>query len=280
MAGFVKLYRELKDTPLWINANSVTRDVMITLMLNACYKETEWNEYGRVIVLHPGQMVLSLNEVTMKCAKGATYKQIRGAMDYLKRAGFLETSRAKKKTLITLTGWEKFQPENEARAESRAESRAECGQDDVHNVGNKSAICGHDEQHNEGELIKEEYKNKENNNIYNITGEEKTESDEAKKKKKKFVRPGVDDVDSFFKENGFDFNTRDQAERFVDYYEANGWTQGKSCKPLKSWKAAARNWARNVRSWNYGSSKTGNSGINSTNEKKRNEENWGDITEL
>ena len=32
------------------------------------------------------------------------------------------------------------------------------------------------------------------------------------------------------------------AERFVDYYTANGWKVGKN--PMKDWKAAVRNWER------------------------------------
>ena len=36
-----------------------------------------------------------------------------------------------------------------------------------------------------------------------------------------------------------------EAEKFFDHYTANGWTQGKN-KPIKDWKAAARNWKRNM----------------------------------
>jgi hypothetical protein len=40
-----------------------------------------------------------------------------------------------------------------------------------------------------------------------------------------------------------------EALKFFDYYTANGWTQGRN-KPLKDWKAAARNWMRNQNKWN------------------------------
>jgi hypothetical protein len=35
-----------------------------------------------------------------------------------------------------------------------------------------------------------------------------------------------------------------EAERFVDFYTANGWKVGKN--PMKDWKAAARNWIKNA----------------------------------
>lgn len=51
---------------------------------------------------------------------------------------------------------------------------------------------------------------------------------------------GLEEVLEAFKEVG-----ADEAEgmAFFDYYEANGWTQGRN-KPIKDWKAAARGWIR------------------------------------
>ena len=50
----------------------------------------------------------------------------------------------------------------------------------------------------------------------------------------------LEEVIGAFKEVGAE---ESDAMAFFDYYEANGWTQGKN-KPIKDWKAAARGWIR------------------------------------
>ena len=61
----------------------------------------------------------------------------------------------------------------------------------------------------------------------------------AQKKPTRFTPPSVEDVSQYCKERGNNVN----AERFVDYYTANGWKVGKN--PMKDWKAAVRTWERN-----------------------------------
>lgn len=53
------------------------------------------------------------------------------------------------------------------------------------------------------------------------------------------------EVEAYFRENG---STNAEASKFSDYYAANGWTQGRG-KPIKDWRAAARNWMRNERNF-------------------------------
>jgi len=53
-------------------------------------------------------------------------------------------------------------------------------------------------------------------------------------------RPNLEEVVAAFTEIG----ASQHAAEFFDYYEANGWTQGKAGKPIKNWKAAARGWIR------------------------------------
>lgn len=60
-------------------------------------------------------------------------------------------------------------------------------------------------------------------------------------KRKRFIPPTVEEVAQYCKEraNGID------AQKFVDYYTANGWVQGRQGKPVKDWKACVRTWEKN-----------------------------------
>ena len=56
---------------------------------------------------------------------------------------------------------------------------------------------------------------------------------------KKFQKPTIEQIRAYCKEAGKDID----AEAFFDFYEAKGWVVGRS--PMKDWKAAVRNWAKN-----------------------------------
>ncbi|NBN88216.1 MAG: hypothetical protein EBV32_03900 [Proteobacteria bacterium] len=52
--------------------------------------------------------------------------------------------------------------------------------------------------------------------------------------------------------------SQNEAEKFFDYYQANGWRVGKN--PMKDWKAAARNWLKNASNYNKQTLKTNKNG--------------------
>lgn len=62
-----------------------------------------------------------------------------------------------------------------------------------------------------------------------------------KEKSKRFVKPTLEQVDAYCRERNNNIN----AQTFIDFYEANGWVQGRAGKPLKDWKAAVRTWEKN-----------------------------------
>lgn len=75
----------------------------------------------------------------------------------------------------------------------------------------------------------------------NSTSTNTVERTEENTSKKRGTRPkDLDEVLESFKEVGAE---ESEALAFFDYYEANGWTQGRN-KPIKDWKAAARGWIR------------------------------------
>ena len=82
----------------------------------------------------------------------------------------------------------------------------------------------------------------------------------------KNIPSGLDEVIETFGEVG----KESEAENFYNYYEANGWVQGAGKKPIKNWKAAARNWIRNAKKFDNGKQK----GYTKTDWNRDNLENW------
>lgn len=71
------------------------------------------------------------------------------------------------------------------------------------------------------------------------TNTDKRTTDNTSKKRGTRL-PSLEEVLEAFKEVGAE---ESEGMAFFDYYEANGWTQGRN-KPIKDWKAAARGWIR------------------------------------
>jgi len=75
-----------------------------------------------------------------------------------------------------------------------------------------------------------------------------TNNNESKSKSKskrqsksiwRFTPPTLTEVEQYCKER----HNNVDAQRFIDYYTANGWVQGRG-KPIKDWKACVRTWER------------------------------------
>ena len=59
-----------------------------------------------------------------------------------------------------------------------------------------------------------------------------------KQREKRFTPPTLEEVQTYISENNFIVD----AQRFVDYYQSNGWIVGKA--KMKDWKATVRGWER------------------------------------
>ena len=137
-----------------------------------------------------------------------TEKKIRNALKHLQDEGLILTGNYNK-SAYDRTLWYAFS--------DLAESILPKGQMDLPERANQFS--------QKGEPIPD---NNTDNNPNNNTDREK---------RKRFTPPTVEEVRAYCQErnNGID------PQRFVDYYTANGWTQGRG-KPIKDWRAAVRTW--------------------------------------
>ena len=71
-----------------------------------------------------------------------------------------------------------------------------------------------------------------------IESESESESKRNNARAARFTPPTVEEVETYAEEKGY---TGFSADRFMAYYESNGWKVGRN--PMKDWRAAVRNWA-------------------------------------
>jgi len=81
-----------------------------------------------------------------------------------------------------------------------------------------------------------------------------------KEKTKRFQKPAIEELAAYFLERkwGLDFtyDEKEQAESFLDYYTSKGWKVGNVA--MKDWKAAARNWIKNIGKYKINNNQNGN----------------------
>ena len=72
-----------------------------------------------------------------------------------------------------------------------------------------------------------------------IDNTEEDSGESSPTKRKRFIAPSIEEVKAYCLER----KNNVDAQRFIDYYESNGWKVGKN--KMKSWQAAIRTWERN-----------------------------------
>lgn len=109
MQGWISLYRELLEKPIWLQSTPEQRTVLIVLLLMANHKENEWEWRGKRFKAKPGQFVTSLNKILSKCGKGITMSKLRTALVRFEKYNFLTNESSNQNRLITIVNWEIYQ---------------------------------------------------------------------------------------------------------------------------------------------------------------------------
>lgn len=158
MTGWVKIHRSLLNWQWYSNLN-VCR-VFLHLLLSANFEERNWQ--GQVI--KRGQVVKSLQNLASET--GLTVKQVRGALDKLKRTNDIEIKGHTAFSLITVVNYNKWQDaedtEGQTNGTPEGTQKADEGQTEGKQSGKQRATL-------------KEVKNKEIKNIsLNSSAAEKT----------------------------------------------------------------------------------------------------------
>ena len=203
--GWIKLHRKLRENPIWQEKRSFSKaEAWIDMLMEARHSEDPAKVLigNHVVECHRGQIIKSLD--TLAGRWGWNKSRVRRFLNLLENLEQIRHENVTKTTRITICNYDTY---NSKRNEDETNVTQPRHASDTHLTPNK-----------------------------NVKKEKNVKND--KKKRVMFVKPSISDVQKYCNEIGFNQN----AQAFVDYYEANGWLVGKN--RMKDWKATIRNWQR------------------------------------
>lgn len=121
MAGWIKVYRDLLDKPIWIESTPEQKTILITILMMVNHHKKEWEWQGKPYHVKPGQVVTSLDSIAQKCGKGVSVQNIRTALNRFEKYEFLTNESTNKNRLITIVNWGFYQ-QNEDELTSKSTS--------------------------------------------------------------------------------------------------------------------------------------------------------------
>lgn len=119
-SGYILLYRSLLEWE-WAD-DPLTFSLYVRLLLKANHTDVEWHN----ITIKRGQLVTSYSKLSSEC--GMTYKQIRGSLNKLKRAGCVAYNAMPKFGLVTCLNYDAYQSQGSQEVSQRAGKWAPRGQ--------------------------------------------------------------------------------------------------------------------------------------------------------
>lgn len=107
--GYIKLYRKMFTDPIWFNSSAVQKSILITLLMMAVWRPTEWDIHGKKIILQPGQFFTSRSKIKKACGRGVSDQNIRTALERFETMSFLTKQTTNAGMLISIVNWGKYQ---------------------------------------------------------------------------------------------------------------------------------------------------------------------------
>ncbi len=112
--GWIKLYRELLDKPIWFESTPEQKVILVTLLLMANHDGRQWEWQGQQYYAGPGQFVTSLPKIAEKAGPGISIQNVRTALKRFEKYEFLTDKSTNKNRLITINNWAFYQEKPDA----------------------------------------------------------------------------------------------------------------------------------------------------------------------
>ena len=224
--GYIRLYRQLQDCWIWIDEESPEKftrgSAWIDLLLFANHKDKKIRYEDGFRIIKRGQFLTSKRKLAERWMWNR--RTVDKFLDLLVKDEMITIECTTKHTLITIVNYSIYQgDESENEPQDTPPTTPQDAPQDAPRSTPRSTP-----------------RSSTNNNDNNERSIKEKEIPKGISKKKNFAPPTLEEVKAYCEErkNGID------AQYFIDYYTANGWTQGKG-KPIKNWQAAVRTWERN-----------------------------------
>jgi len=207
--SWVKIHRKLMDH--WLYATPAYTNIWLAILCLANFKQSKVNLRGKLVIIERGEMLTSTESLAKK--SHTSRQQVRTFLKHAQQDGMILVKSNQHSTILKVLNYEDLQSTDAPKQPTANQ-----------HLTNTQPTANHIIRREEGKKGRKE--------------EEKT-LDSAHVRS---PRPTLDDATAYFAELSM---PPSEAQRFVDYYTANGWKVGKNS--MKDWKAAARNWKRNYK---------------------------------
>ena len=203
MNGHIALHRKLLDNPI-VCKDADHLAIWIWLLLHAVWDSYDVEFHGKRLTLQPGQLTTGRKVIADELK--ISESKVQRVLKEFESEHQIEQQTDHQCRLITIVSWDKYQ------------------------LG---------EQRNEHQVNNDRTTSEQRVNTNKESNKENKVKKEKNNSKRTFTPPTREEVQAYIDEKGYSVN----AERFMDYYTANGWMVGKN--HMKDWKATIRNWERN-----------------------------------
>lgn len=203
--GYIKLHRSLIDWE-WYDDINVCR-LFIHFLLRANHADRAWR--GQIV--RRGSFITSREKLSAET--NLTVQQIRTAIFKLKSTNEITSKTTNRNTTITINNYNFYQE-----------------------LTNEITSNSPEPQPTDNQQITT---NNELNKLKNTNSSSVQKNKQPQQQRKVFKKPSIEEIQKYISEK----NLSVDGEKFLAYYEANGWKVGRN--PMKSWKSSLIYWNKN-----------------------------------